>query len=147
MTTGVAFVLVMLPLVVTILIEVLVAASFGLRSRALGAVAAVNLVTNPVLTAVMAAFYWQGIGYASVATGQWGQVTVVTAPWLWAVVVAFEMIIIVVEWRMLVWALAGSAGSGRRLLTVTISMNAVSAILGTWLLSYPLFNVLGCFVR
>ena len=57
----------------------------------------------------------------------------------WPVVGLLEVIIMVAEWRMLVWALRATAGSSRKLLALAIVMNVVSATLGT----FALRSVLG----
>ena len=47
-----------------------------------------------------------------------------------------EVLVVVVEWRILVWVLGGKDISSRKLLVVSVVMNAVSAVLGTYALSY-----------
>jgi hypothetical protein len=49
-----------------------------------------------------------------------------------------EAAITVVEWRLLVWALAGRSGSSRKLLTMSIVMNVVSAGVGSLVVSVML---------
>jgi hypothetical protein len=116
-------------LLFTIVFEVLVAALFGFR-QALWAVVAVNLVTNPVLSAFIATLYGLGLGFAeNVTPGDPSYID--AAPWVWPTVGLLEAVIVVVEWRLLVWALAGKAGTSRRLLVVVIAMNVVSATIGT----------------
>jgi len=63
---------------------------------------------------------------------------VAAAGWVWTLLVLLEPVVLVGEWRVLVWALAGSAGGPRRVLTLTIVMNVVSGILGTLVLNYLL---------
>lgn len=119
------------PLLVTIMAEIVVAVFFGFR-RALWAVVAVNFVTNPLLSAFFATLYWLGVGYTLVyVPGPNPHYTTLAAPWTWAVLSFLEVIIVIVEWRLLVWVLAGRAGTSRKLLAVAIVMNAVSATLGT----------------
>ena len=115
------------PLLVTILAEVLVAVCFRLENRAVAAVVAVNFVTNPVLTAFATSLYWLGAGYSYDTIS--GRISAAT--WTWPVLGVVEAIIIVVEWRLLVWVLRGTAGTSRRLLALAITMNVVSATLGT----------------
>jgi len=103
-------------------VELPVAAGFGLRDRrSLVIVACVSLVTNPILN-------W--IGWALAAAVDW-----TASP---AGVVAFlapaEIVVVIVEWRLLLWALGGSS---RRLLLISAAMNAASALAGVvifWLL-------------
>ena len=95
--------------------ELPVAAALGLRDRrALLVVACVSLVTNPLLN-------WTG----------W----VLATQWDWAAgagsaaafLIPAEVAVVIVEWRLLVWALGGSS---RRLLLVSAAMNAASALVG-----------------
>jgi hypothetical protein len=125
-----------LPLVVTVVIETGVAALFGLRRRALGVVASVNLVTNPLLSLFFVALFGFGVGYTSVHAdppqGLLGYAS--TASWIWAVLVLLEVTIVFAEWRGLVWVLGRRTATPGRLLSVTVAMNVVSATLGTFLL-------------
>lgn len=95
--------------------ELPVAAGFRLRDRrSLVAVACVSLVTNPLLN-------WTG----------WALAAAVDWPASPAGVVAFlvpaEVVVVIAEWRLLLWALGGSS---RRLLLVSAVMNAASALAG-----------------
>lgn len=91
------------------------AAALGLRSgRALAAVACVSLLTNPVLNLA-------GLLLAQIY--DWSS-TPATAL---AVLVPAEIAVIVVEWRLLLWALGGSA---RRMLLVSAAINTASALAG-----------------
>jgi hypothetical protein len=101
---------------VTLALELPVAVAFGLRSRqALLAVVLVNLITNPLLNYLSAATAhfvdWPHGSTASVA----------------AIIVAAEAVVVIVEWRLLVWALGEPS---RRMLALAASMNAVSALAG-----------------
>jgi hypothetical protein len=127
----------LLALAMTVAIEIPVAALFGLRRRELGVVAAVSFVTNPPLNLFFALLSTLGVGYTKIYTDlpQRHLEHVVAQPWIWALLCLLELIVVVVEWRLLVWALAGKAGSSRRLLIISIAMNAASATLGTFLLS------------
>ena len=101
-----------LALAVTACIETGIAALLGLRRRALGAVASVNLVTNPLVNLC----FWALCG-------------------LGAVFCLLEVMVVIAEWRALVWVLGGRTGAAsRRLLVICVAMNAVSATLGTYLL-------------
>jgi hypothetical protein len=124
---------ILLPLAITVVIETPVAALFGLRGRELGVIAAVSFVTNPPLNLFFAALSALGVGYTKIYTDlpHHHLDHVVTAPWIWALLCLLELVVIVVEWRLLVWALAGKAGSSRRLLVISFAMNAASATLGT----------------
>jgi hypothetical protein len=128
---------ILLPLGVTVAIETPVAALFGLRSRALATAASVSFVTNPPLNLLLLMLYWLGAGYTKVYSEDPHHLEhVVTAPSHWMMLGLLEVIVVVVEWRLLVWALAGSSGTSRKLLVVSIVMNAVSATLGTLALTY-----------
>ena len=104
-----------LPLALTVFVEVPVAALLGLRTKlALAAVVAVSLVTNPLLN------------YAGLLLAQfvdWGQSTALA----FVVVAVGEIVVVIVEWRLLVWALVGSR---RHLLMIAALMNAASACAG-----------------
>jgi hypothetical protein len=113
-----AFTAVALPLGVTVCIETAVAASFGLRRQALGAVVWVNFVTNPLLNLVWLALFLIGVNHT----------------WMWLVLVALEVAVIFSEVVILRAVVERQAASGRRLLTLCIVMNALSATLGTFLL-------------
>jgi len=100
----------------TLAIELPVAAAFGLRTRqALLAVVFVNLITNPVLN------YLTILGARIAAPRQ------VPAAVYVPMLVAAEVLVIVVEWRLLVRALGGGS---RRMLAVSAAMNAASAAAG-----------------
>jgi hypothetical protein len=126
---------VVVPLLVTVVIEVVIAAFFRVGPAGLRAVVAVNLVTNPVLSALVFTLYLLEVryGYAAVSGD------ILTATPTWPVLGLLEVIIMVAEWRMLAWALRGTAGSSRKLLALAIVMNVVSATLGT----FALRSVLG----
>jgi len=101
---------------VTLVLELPVAVAFGLRTRqALLAVVLVNLITNPLLNYLSAATAhfvdWPHGSTASVA------VIIVTA----------EALVVIVEWRLLTWALGEPS---RRMLALALCMNAVSTLAG-----------------
>jgi hypothetical protein len=103
------------PLALTLAVELPVAAALGLRDRrSLAAVACVSLITNPVLT-------WTGWALAQVVA--WSA----SPAGALAFLVPAEIAVVVVEWRLLVWALGGSP---RRLLLISAVMNAASALVG-----------------
>jgi hypothetical protein len=99
----------------TLAVELPVAALLGLRStRALAAVAAVNLLTNPTLNLILLALFGgTGLGAASAA--------------FWPTLAALEVAAVIVEWRLLLWVLGGSP---RRLLLVCAALNASSFAVG-----------------
>ena len=102
-------------LVLTIAIEVPVAAALGLRTKsALLAVALINLITNPVLN-------YSGDLLANFV--DWGKSPLTAL----AVLVPAELLVVFVEWRMLVWVLDRSS---RRLFGVSFAMNTASALAG-----------------
>ncbi|MBN1629323.1 MAG: hypothetical protein JW990_06155 [Thermoleophilia bacterium] len=132
-----ALVAVALPLGVTILIETGAAAISGLRRRALGVVVSLNLVTNPILNLLLLLLLWLGAGSA-VSRGaivEYDARQALTTPWFLAALILLEVLVIIVEWRGLVWALGRRSGSSRRLLAVSGTMNTASAVLGTFLLA------------
>ena len=103
------------PLAFTLAVELPVAAALGLRSgRALAAVACVSLVTNPLLTLagllLSRAYDWSASPAGALA-----------------VVLPAEVAVVLVEWRLLLWALGGSP---RRMFLVSAAMNAASALAG-----------------
>jgi hypothetical protein len=92
-----------------------VAFALGLRTRvAVLAVICINLITNPVLNL---------LSYASTRLWDW-QTSVVTVT---LVLVGAEAVVVVAEWGLLAWALGGAR---RRLLLVSLAMNAASALAG-----------------
>ena len=108
------------PLATTVCIETPIAALLGLRGRQLGAVVAVNFVTNPIVNLV--ALLLSGLPKS----------------WSWSLLGALEVMVVVAEWRLLVWALGTNGISSRKLLAASIAMNAASATLGTYLLALVL---------
>jgi len=126
------------PLAVTIVLETGVAALLGLRRRALAVVVWVNCVTNPLLNLVWMVFAWAGVGFTTKNSvgSRSGTVNLTPTFWGWAILGVMEVIVSVVEWRMLVWALGRKNISSRKLLVVSVVMNAVSATLGTYVLSF-----------
>jgi hypothetical protein len=97
-------------LAVTIVVELAVAALFGLRTRpAIVTVVCINLITNPALNlAVLGLWLWEPRAY-------------------WPALAALEIAAVLVEWRLLLWALGGDS---RRLLLVAACMNAASLSAG-----------------
>jgi hypothetical protein len=94
-------------------------------------------VTNPLLSALVATLFGLGLGYTSYPS-EGGYGSAAAAPWTWVVMGLLEAAITVVEWRLLVWALAGRSGSSRKLLTMSIVMNVVSAGVGSLVVSVML---------
>ena len=92
-----------------------VAAAFGLRDRrSLVAVACASIATNPALT-------W--IGWALATRWDWAESPASALAFL----LPAEAVVVLVEWRLLVWALGADP---RRLLLISIAMNAASALAG-----------------
>jgi hypothetical protein len=104
-------------LAVTLALELFVAALFRIGRRGLLAVLLINIVTNPLFNLV----FWG----ASRGRG----------PELLIILLVLEAVVVLVEWRLLVWALGRTAGSSRRLFALSLAMNAVSAV-GSVLLFY-----------
>lgn len=120
-----------LPLGVTCVIETLVAKVFKVDSEGLRVVLLANCVTNPVLNVVLVTAYLKGWGFRFVGTSRnygWG-VYVPTGLYL-AMFMLLELVVVLVEWRLLVWVL-GRRISHQRLLLLSVFMNAASAALGT----------------
>ena len=132
-----AFTAVALPLGVTVCIETAVAALFGLRRQALAAVVWVNFITNPLLNLVWLALFLIGVGYTTTPTelpgGAAGHSSIST--WMWLVLAALEVAVVFSEVAMLRAVVERKVMSGRRLLTLCIVMNVLSATLGTFLLA------------
>jgi hypothetical protein len=96
-------------------VELPVAAALGLRARrSLLVVASVSLVTNPLLN-------W--LGWVLATQWDWAAGVGSAAAFL----VPAEVVVVLVEWRLLAWVLGGSS---RRLLLVSAAMNAASALAG-----------------
>ena len=91
------------------------AAAFGLRSRqALLVVGAINVLTNPALNYVL-------LVAARLAPA--GHELRVVVP----VLAVGEIIVVLSEWRLLLWTLGGGR---RRMLTLSAAMNAASFAVG-----------------
>ena len=73
-----------------------------------------SLITNPLLN-------WTGWALAAVV--DWAS----SPAGVLAFLVPAEIVVVLVEWRLLLWALGGSS---RRLLLVSAVMNAASALAG-----------------
>jgi hypothetical protein len=105
-------------LALTLLVELPVAAALGLRSRrALAAVLCVNLVTNPALNLLLASTEQTSFG---------------GLPRLLIGVV--EVAVVLIEWRLLLWALGGKSGT---MLRTSAVMNAAS-----WAAGVVVFSLL-----
>jgi len=102
-------------LALTEAVELTMAALLGLRTRrALATVALINLVTNPVLSFLA----WLLARFVDWAGG-----TATAIP----VLLAAETVVVLVEWRLLLWVLGGAS---RRMLLVSLALNAASAGVG-----------------
>jgi hypothetical protein len=134
-STFAALTAVALPLAATVCIETPVAALLGLPRKDLVAVVWINFVTNPVLNLVWLFLFWSGLGYATIRTVNPPAGVHTVHPWMWLVLGALEVMVILAEWRLLLAVLGPERSTPRKLLAVSIAMNAVSATLGTMLLS------------
>jgi hypothetical protein len=111
-------------LALTVVIELAVVALLGGRtSRELVAVTAVNVVTNPVFNAALLLLR------ASVLSSLRPDIA---ASAEWAFIGVAEVLIVLAEWRLLVWALRADS---RTWLVRSAAMNAVSLVAGSWLLA------------
>ena len=106
-----------LALALTLAIELAVAAlGFGLRTRReLGSVALANVLTNPALNLVLMV--------VMALTGQ--RAPIEPAPL--AALAALECTAVIVEWRILAWALPEHRS---RALGISLTMNAASLLVG-----------------
>jgi hypothetical protein len=133
---GAALYSVALALGLTVAIETGVAALLGLRGRALAAVVWVNFVTNPLLNLAWLSIFWLGFGYKAVPSSPSGVAGgAAIATWAWLVLVIMEVIVVLSEWAILRLVVERPALSHKRLLTISLAMNAVSATLGTFVLT------------
>jgi hypothetical protein len=127
---------VLLPaLIGTLAVELPVAALFRVGRRGLLAVLFVNLVTNPLFNAVLFGLYGVEMlmrdAYLYRGRPVSRQLTALaSSPVHWLTLAALEIAIVLVEWGLLVWALRRTAGRSRRLLALSLCMNATSAIIG-----------------
>lgn len=102
----------------TLLFELPVAALFRVGRRGLAAVVLINLITNPLLNlALLVIVLTAGLGFGTrlIAAGS---------------VPLLEAAVVIAEWRLLVWALCGMAGSSRRMLAMSVAMNLASVLGG-----------------
>lgn len=117
---GLFFILLVIALVATIGVESLVALAFRGRRKEVVAVVGTNLITNPLFNlAVLLAAYVIGIGDSS-----WAPIGWLLGP----LTIALELVVVVVEWRILVFVTAGTWGTSRRLLLFSIVANLASAL-------------------
>lgn len=107
-------------LVITTVIEVVVALIFRTGWRGATAVALVNLVTNPIANLLM-------LGISEFAPPPADSALLLLA-------VALEALIVLIEWRLLVWALADTVGRPRRLLALASAANVTSLVAGGFVL-------------
>ena len=95
----------------TIVIECSVAFAFGLRTRnAMLAVAAINLITNPILNCFIDLVKDLNLFQTNIFT-----------------LLPLELLVMLAEWRMLVYSVDGST---KKLLIVSVVMNACSFFAG-----------------
>jgi hypothetical protein len=131
---------------ITIAVEVLVAAAFRVGSDGLKAVALASCVTNPLMNALLTFSYIYAVGYKVTGPGtyypQIYHIPSYAPSALWyAVFAAAEVLVVLVEWWLLVWVI-GHRVSARRLLVLSVVMNAASASLSVWHRGTPLLALL-----
>jgi len=114
-TTLYAFGDLALVLIASIGIEVLVASLFDIGDRGLAAVALVTLVTNPVLNLVVGQLIYGNY------SNDYPRRSI-------ALVIVAEVAVVLIEWGLLVWALRKTAGGPRKLLGLSVTMNAASFV-------------------
>jgi hypothetical protein len=109
-----------LALGLTVAIELLVVLFVGVRGvRALAAIAALNVVTNPLFN--LALYYWR----AAVSR---------TALLDAGMLLALEAVVVIVEWRVLLRVLDAQKWPPRAALWLVVVMNAASLLFGNWVL-------------
>jgi hypothetical protein len=113
----------LIPLVATVVVELLVALPFRVGRRGLAAVVLVNGVTNPLLNLFLLTVYGLGIGF------KWVPFSNERAVVWYVIFFVAEAVVVLVEWRLLNWVLRKYVSS-RRLLVLAVAMNVVSAGLG-----------------
>jgi len=136
-SAGIILGLFCIALVSTLILELVVAVLFSLGTRGLGAVALVNLLMNPLYNfAFLVVIYTFGLGGESFSVVDWRWLVGVTT-------VILETVVVVVEWRLLVWVTQGTAGSSRRLLVFSVVANLLSAVAPFALLSLGYMSATG----
>lgn len=130
---GVLVIVAIAPLLITLVSEVVVALCFRIPGRELLSVALVSGATNPLMNLAMTATYTFALGYNVVGPGtyypeMYDIPSYAPSALLYALFAAAEVVVAVVEWRVLVWAI-GERVSSRRLLALSVVMNAASAAL------------------
>lgn len=123
-----------IPLITTLAVELPVAAAFPVGRRHLGPVALVSVVTNPLLNLVMLLVYSSSWGddvlYERFVELFASDITATTDLYVLVVLAILEIVVIVVEWRLLMWVLHVAKRNGRGLLAMSAAMNAASALVG-----------------
>ncbi len=116
-------------LAVTLVVEVSVATLFRVGRQGLVIVTLINIVTNPLLNfaLLVLSFLIDSLSSPDSATDG-TNVLVVTASLL-------EVLVVVMEWRLLVWSLGSSVGNLRRMLVLSLTMNVASMLAGIGLLT------------
>ena len=105
----------LVPLLVTIAVEVAVAVLLGFRRRnELAAVALVTVFTFPILSLILAAFTLSDLDRG----------------WYLAALLALETAVVLAEWKLLAYALRRE----QRVLLISATMNAASFLVGLFLL-------------
>jgi hypothetical protein len=135
--------IVVFTLAITTAVECAVAALFRVGRRGVGAVALVNLVTNPALNVLIALFF-TSLNQAGPSSPWWYFLAPEWLPYL--LLPVLEVAVVMIEWRLLVWALRGTAGTSRKMLVLSVTMNVVSAVVATLaslLATYVVFFTLG----
>lgn len=117
--------LVAVALAFTLIVEVPIAALFRVGRRGLRAVGYINCVTNPALNFIMMALYGFGVGFQE---GDPAWLAYISP--FWPVMFPLEALVVLVEWRLALWALQRDGFSSRRLLALSATMNAASFGLG-----------------
>jgi hypothetical protein len=109
-------------LLITEILELLVAIPFRIGRRGMVAVALVNVVTNPLFNFAIFALIWSSTPGRGSDYSDYTAISPVAMP--------LEIVVIVAEWRLLIWSLRSTAGGPGKLLGLSVAMNTVSAIVG-----------------
>ena len=108
----------------TIVIEFAVVWVLGGRSAdELGAVALVNVMTNPALNVALLVVRLAVLPALRAVLATYAE---------WAFIGVAEVVVVLAEWRLIAWALRADP---RTWLVRSVAMNATSFVLGSWLLA------------
>jgi hypothetical protein len=122
---------ILIPLGVTLALECAVAGLFDLGQETMRGVVAINLVTNPLVNIFFLVCFGLGFGI----TDPRGPSDVAVAVWFWAAFFVLEALVVVAEWRALIWVTPRWDATSRRLLGLSATVNVLSGSVGTFVLA------------